>query len=162
MDGILFKAVPPTSSQVFISCLSGGFSQMITSFTCKEKPSKLKLSLISDNRASGGAAVSSFIYRLYAFIVTATGLEGSTESLSRGVHLFWNNDEDVESRPAKNVICLFCSGKVAAKVTERCHLPSWGRPGLLLYVNLNLPFHSPHSMRRSCSLCNSFSPCLDV
>lgn len=89
MDGILFRVVPPSSSQVFISCLSGGFSQMITSLTCKKKKklSKLKLSLISDNRASGGDAVFSFIYRLYASIVTATRLEGSVESLSCGLHL---------------------------------------------------------------------------
>lgn len=87
MDGILFRVVPPSSSQVFISCLSGGFSQMITSLPCKKKLSKLKLSLISDNRASGGDAVFSFIYRLYASIVTATRLEGSVESLSCGLHL---------------------------------------------------------------------------
>lgn len=53
----------------------------------KKKLSKLKLSLISDNRASGGDAVFSFIYRLYASIVTATRLEGSVESLSCGLHL---------------------------------------------------------------------------
>lgn len=47
-------------------------------------------SLISDNRASGGPAVSSFIYGLYAFIVTATRLEGSIESLPWSIHLFWN------------------------------------------------------------------------
>lgn len=73
---VLFKALPPISTQVFISTLTGGFSEMITSFTCKEKLSKLKLLLISDNRASGGAAVSSFIYRLYAFIVAPTGASG--------------------------------------------------------------------------------------
>lgn len=74
----------------FISCLTGGFSQMITSFTCKEKLSKLKVLLISSNRASGGAALSSFIYWLHAFIVTVTTLEGSIESLSWDIHLFWN------------------------------------------------------------------------
>lgn len=100
MDGILFKALPPTSSQVFISCLTGGISQMITSFTCKEKLSKLKLSLISDNRASGGAAVPSFIYLLYAFIVAATKLQGSIESLSWGYTFILKIDEDVESHPA--------------------------------------------------------------
>lgn len=127
MDRILFIAVPPTSSQVFISYLNAGFSRIITLFTCKEKLSKLKLSLISDNRASGGAAVTSFIYQRYAFIVTATRLEGSIEGLSQGIHLFWNRWSHVESQ---NVFCLFCSGLVwqmeavtwtlAGKVTERC------------------------------------------
>lgn len=89
MDGILFKALPPTSSQGFISSLDGGFSQMITSFTCKEKLSKLKLLLISDNRASGGAAVSWLIYRLHAFIVAPTELQGAIESLSWGYIFIW-------------------------------------------------------------------------
>lgn len=129
-------------------------------------------SLISDNRASGGPAVSSFIYGLYAFIVTATRLEGSIESLSWSIHLFWNRWRCRESHPAKNVICLFCSGivwqmeaatrTISAKVTERCRVLSRGRPGLLLHVNLNPSFHSPYCTGRSCSLCNSFSPCLNV
>lgn len=43
MDVILFKAVSQRS-QVFISCLTGVVSRMITSFTCKENVSKLKVS----------------------------------------------------------------------------------------------------------------------
>lgn len=85
MDGILFKAVPPISKAGFhIPASPVVFSQMITSFTCKEKLSKLKLSLIPDNRASGGAAMFLVYSQVYAFIVAAARLEGSTESLSRG------------------------------------------------------------------------------
>lgn len=76
MDGVLFKAHAPISSQVLISSLSDGVSQMITSFTQEEKLPKLKVSMISENRAPGGPAVDSFIYRPCAFVVTATRLEG--------------------------------------------------------------------------------------
>lgn len=49
------------SEQPGFHSLSSDVSQMITSFTGKETLPKLKLSLISDNGASGGPAVSSFI-----------------------------------------------------------------------------------------------------
>lgn len=89
-----------------------------------------------------------------------------------GVYIYFEIDEDVESHPAKNVICLFCPGivwqmeavtqRIPAKVTERCRVLSWGRPELLLHVNLDLPFHSLRSMRRTFPVYNSFSPCLNI
>lgn len=110
--------------------------------------------------------------RLFTGFILLLSLQPGLRALLKaylGVYIYFEIDEDVESQ---TVICLFCSGivwqmealtqTIAAKVTERCRKLSWGRPELFLYVNLNLPFRSPHSMRRFCSVCNSFSPCLNV
>lgn len=109
MDGILFKAVPPTSSQVFISHLSGGFSQMITSFTCKEK---LQIETLADFRQQGLRwRCRVFVYLpplcFYCHCNQAWGLHWE---LILGHTFYLEIDKDVESHPAKNVIYLFCSG----------------------------------------------------
>lgn len=146
--GFFFKAVPPTSSQVFISCLTGGFSRMITSFTCREKT--LQIETLTDFRQQGlrwRCRVFVYFPALFFCCHSHWGLRALMKAYLR-LYIYSKRHEDVESQ---NVICLFCSGivwqmeamtqAIAAKVTERCRTLSWGMPELLLYVHRNLPFH---------------------
>lgn len=97
-------------------------------------------------------------------------LEGSIESLSQSIHFFSERDEDVQEaiRLRMWFVCFALadgSGDTDCsppRSHQKCCTLSQGRPELLLHVNMNLLFYSAHSSRRSCSLCNSFSPCLTV
>lgn len=114
MDGILFQSCASHKQPGFSYPASLVAShEWLPHLPAKKTSQKLKLSLISDNRASGGTAVSSFIYRLYAFIVIATmqpwGLHWKL--ISEHTFFFWKRWRCARSNPAKNVICLFCSGR---------------------------------------------------
>lgn len=142
-DGILFKAVPPTSCLSFIfvlfftSCLLGGFcfSQMIISFAAKEQKS-LQIENLSDFRRVGPRVA---LPPLCASIVTATGLEPSAGrspppalTPSRCIHLLLKQAKIRDGQTAPNTICLFllfrceivwqmgaATQTTATKVTER-------------------------------------------
>lgn len=101
MDGILFQSCASHKQPGFSYPASLVAShEWLPHLPAKKNSQKLKLSLISDIRASGGAAVSSFIYRLYVFAVIATmqPLRAPLKAYLSAYIFFSERDEDVEKQ----------------------------------------------------------------
>lgn len=122
--GSFTKPSLPQEAGDFTSCLSGSFSQMISSFTGKRKNApKLKPWMVQTRGVSGGPAMSSII----AFMLSLSQQPGLRALPKAYLRTCFEIDEDVRSQAAEEAICLLCSGIVwqaaatAAKVTGRCH-----------------------------------------